>query len=52
MASPTLRESGISVMMRPWSEPPDVPVHQAPPASPAQRFWRALGQFIFDYNRY
>jgi hypothetical protein len=53
MASPAPRQSGISIMMRPWVEESDPAARPSgPPPSPARRFWRALGQFIFDYNRY
>jgi len=52
MASSTSREAGIAVMMRPWAEEAETPRRPAAPASSAKRFWRALAQFIFDYNRY
>ena len=52
MASSATREAGIAVMMRPWAEEAEAPRRPAPPASPAKRFWRALAQFMFDYNRY
>ena len=52
MASSAVREAGISVMMRPWAEEAERPARSAVPATPAQRFWRALAQFLFDYNRY
>jgi hypothetical protein len=52
MASPATRQSGISIMMRPWVEEEASERPSAPPASASKRFWRALAQFIFDYNRY
>jgi hypothetical protein len=53
MASPALREAGISVMMRPWADEAEALARpSASPASASSRFWRALAQFIFDYNRY
>ena len=51
MASSVAREAGIAVMMRPWAEEAEAPRSPAP-ASAGRRFWRALAQFIFDYNRY
>ena len=52
MASTTTRESGISVMMRPWAEEVPAPRIVSPPLPASKRFWRALTQFLFDYNRY
>ncbi|HEY3109758.1 MAG TPA: hypothetical protein VGL23_13440 [Chloroflexota bacterium] len=52
MASSAAREAGIAILMRPWAEEAEVPARPAAPTTPAQRFWRALAQFIFDYNRY
>ena len=52
MASSVAREAGIAVMMRPWAEDVDPPARPRPPLPASKRFWRALAQFIFDYNRY
>jgi hypothetical protein len=52
MASSSAREAGIAVMMRPWAEETKAPPRPAAPKTAAQRFWRTLAQFIFDYNRY
>jgi len=52
MASTATQQSGIAVMMRPWAEEVEPPARPRPPVSASKRFWRALAQFIFDYNRY
>ena len=52
MASTARREAGVTIMMRPWAEESEPALRPPAPTTPARRFWRALAQFIFDYNRY
>jgi hypothetical protein len=52
MASTAERQAGVAIMMRPWAEESEAALRRPAPTTPARRFWRALAQFIFDYNRY
>ena len=44
----TTRESVLHPLMRsPWEEDPPGPYRPVP-----KGFWKKIGQFLFDYNRY